>query len=163
MQKILGISEAPWNEVIRRGLDADTYVYGQCADALRGVAGKAKVYMGIGVDAPRVRADQAVCTPDIVYRSVMATYRAGGQGVVFSPNYAGMTLANLDGAARALEELGLKPKPAAVAASKRKAAGEVGQAETAVRSPKPGSPKSKSQSSKSQSKPKSKSPRQAAE
>jgi len=66
--------------------------------------------MGIGVDAPRTRADQAACTPDIVHRSVMATYRSGGQGVVFSPSYAGMNLATLDGGARALEELGLKPK-----------------------------------------------------
>ena len=42
-------------------------------------------------------------------RSVLATYRAGGQGVVFSPNYAGMNLSTLDGGARALEELGHKP------------------------------------------------------
>ena len=59
--------------------------------------------MGIGVDAPRVREDQAVCTPDTVYRSVLATYRAGGEGIVYSPNYAGMNLSNLDGGARALE------------------------------------------------------------
>jgi hypothetical protein len=50
----------------------------------------------------------AVCTPDVAYRSVLATYRAGGRGVVFSPNYAGMNHATLDGAARALEERGLK-------------------------------------------------------
>ncbi len=62
------------------------------------------------------RGDQAVCTPDIVYRSVLATYRAGGEGIVYSPNYAGMNLSNLDGGARALEELGLKPPRAAVAA-----------------------------------------------
>jgi hypothetical protein len=89
-------------------MDPDTYVYGQCHDTVRAVKGKVPVYMGLGVDAPRVRADQAVCTPDIVYRSVLATYKAGGQGVIFSPNYAGMNLSNLDGAARALEELGLK-------------------------------------------------------
>jgi hypothetical protein len=110
MYRVLGLNEAPWGEVIQRGMDPDTYVYGQCVDAVRGVNGKAKVYMGIGVDAPRVRADQAVCTPDIVYRSVHATYRAGGEGVVYSPNYAGMNLSNLDGGARALEELGIKPK-----------------------------------------------------
>jgi len=108
MYRLLGLDEAPWAEIVQKGMDPDSYVYGQCADAVRGVAGKAKVYMGIGVDAPRVRADQAICTPEIVYRSVLATYRAGGEGVVFSPNYAGMNLSNLDGAARALEELGLK-------------------------------------------------------
>jgi len=64
--------------------------------------------MGIGVDAPRSREDQAKCTPDIVRRSVLATFRAGGQGVVFSPNYAGMDLSTLDGGALALAELGLR-------------------------------------------------------
>ena len=44
------------------------------ADAVSGVEGKVDVYMGIGVDAPRTKADQAVCTPDIVRRSVLATY-----------------------------------------------------------------------------------------
>ncbi len=108
MYKLLGLNEAPWDKVVQTGLDPDTYVYGQCADAVRGVAGKVPVYMGIGVDAPRTRADQAICTPDIVYRSVHATYRAGGKGVIFAPNYASMKLTNLDGAAKALTELGLK-------------------------------------------------------
>ena len=108
MYKLLGLEEAPWDEVVQKGMDPDTYVYGQCADAVRGVNGKAKVYMGIGVDAPRSRADQAQCTPDIVRRSVLATYRAGGHGIVFAPNYASMKLTNLDGAAQALAELGLK-------------------------------------------------------
>ncbi len=108
MYAVLGLDEAPIEQLVSAGMDPDTYVYGQCADAVRGVGGKVPVYMGIGVDAPRVVAEQAVCTPDIVYRSVLATYRAGGKGVVFSPNYAGMNLSNLDGAVRALEELGLK-------------------------------------------------------
>ncbi len=108
MYKLLGLSEAPWDEVVQRGMDPDSYVYGQCEDALRGVNGKAKVYMGVGVDAPRTREDQAVCTPDIVRRSVLASYRAGGHGVVFAPNYASMKLTNLDGAAEALAELGLR-------------------------------------------------------
>jgi hypothetical protein len=108
MYKILNLHEAPWDEVVQTGFDPDTYVYGQCADTVRAVKGKVPVYMGIGVDAPRSRKNQAVCTPDIVRRSVLATYRAGGKGVVFSPNYASMNLANLDGAAQALEELGLK-------------------------------------------------------
>jgi hypothetical protein len=110
MYAILGLKEAPVNEVIAAGMDPDTYVFGQCADAVRGVAGKVPVYMGIGVDAPRILAEQAVCTPDIVYRSVHATFRAGGKGLVYSPNYAGMNLSNLDGGARALEELGYKPR-----------------------------------------------------
>lgn len=107
MYQFLGLNEAPWDELVQKGMAPETYVYGQCADAVRGVAGKIPVYMGLGVDAPRVQADQAVCTPEIVYESVLATYRAGGQGVIFSPNYASMKLSNLDGATRALKELGI--------------------------------------------------------
>ena len=72
------------------------------------VDGGAKVYMGIGVDAPRTRPETATCSKDIVYRSVMATYKAGGHGIVLSPNYASMHLKHLDGVAEALEELGLR-------------------------------------------------------
>ena len=108
MYKFLNLDEAPWDKLLETGLDPDTYVFGQCRDTVRGVRGKVPVYMGIGVDAPRSRADQAACTPDIVYRSVMATYRAGGKGVIFAPNYASMKLSNLDGAATALTELGLR-------------------------------------------------------
>ncbi len=108
MYKLLGLNEAPWSELVQTGMNPDTYVAGQCEDAVRGVNGKAKVYMGIGVDAPRTREDQAQCSPDIIRRSVLATYRAGGDGVVFAPNYASMNLSNLDGAAEALTELGLR-------------------------------------------------------
>ena len=107
MYKLLGLNEAPWDQVVQAGMQPASYVGGQCADAVRGVNGKAKVYMGIGVDAPRQRADQAVCTPEIVRDSVLATYANGGQGVVFAPNYASMKLTNLDGAAAALRELDL--------------------------------------------------------
>jgi hypothetical protein len=107
MYKILGLNEASYDKLVATGMDPDTYVYGQCADAVRGVNGKADVYMGIGVDAPRSSAEMAKCTPDIVRRSVLATYRAGGKGVVFSPSYAGMNLSNLQGAADALKELGI--------------------------------------------------------
>jgi len=108
MDGILGLQAAGHDSVIQEGLDPDTYIYGQCAQALRGVHEEAKVFMGLGIDAPRIRDDQAKCTPDIAYRSVMATYRAGGHGVVLSPNYASMHLSNLDGVAKALIELGLK-------------------------------------------------------
>ena len=39
-----------------------------------------EVAMGIGVDAPRNDPATAKCTQEIVYRSVLATYRAGGHG-----------------------------------------------------------------------------------
>lgn len=107
MYKFLGLKESNWNELFEKGLNPETYVYGQCADAVRGVAGKVPVYMGIGVDAPRSGPNQAVCTPEIVRKSVLATFEAGGKGVVYSPSYAGMKLENLDGGAAALKELGI--------------------------------------------------------
>jgi hypothetical protein len=104
---VLGLTEAPWEDIVQSGLDPDTYVFGQCRDTLDALQGGAAVYMGIGVDAPRTRADQAVCTPDIVKRSVLAAYRAGGHGVIFGPAYSGMNLTTLDAAAEALKELDL--------------------------------------------------------
>jgi len=106
--RILGLNEAPFADLVSRGMDPDTYVHGQCVDALKGVDGKAKVYMGVGVDAPRTRSDTATCSTDLVRRSVVATYRAGGHGVVLAPNYASMHLTHLDGVAQALDELGLR-------------------------------------------------------
>ena len=103
--KILGINETSLENLTQRGLDPDTYIYTQCKDAVRGVDGGSKVYMGIGIDAPRSSKDQAICTPDIAYRSVLATYKAGGEGFVLSPNYSSMKLSNLDGVAKALKEL----------------------------------------------------------
>ena len=105
---ILGLEEAAWGELTEKGMGAKSYVGGQCRDTVRALDGKLPVYMGVGVDAPRVSPEQAKCTPEIVQESVLATYAAGGAGVIFSPNYASMNLSNLDGAARALEELGLK-------------------------------------------------------
>ncbi len=107
MYKLLDLHEAPWDDIIAKGFAPETYVYGQCVNAVRGVENKVPVYMGIGVDAPRTHADQARCTPDIVKRSVLESYRGGAKGVVFSPNYAGMDLSTLDGAPQALRELGL--------------------------------------------------------
>ena len=108
MYKVLGLQEAGWDELVATGMDARTYVGGQCRTTVAALEGKLPVYMGVGVDAPRVSEAQARCTPDIVYESVLATYDAGGVGVIFSPNYSSMNLANLDGAARALDRLGLR-------------------------------------------------------
>jgi hypothetical protein len=69
--------------------------------------------MGIGVDAPRWRDDQAVCTPEIVERSVLAAYDGGADGVIFGPAYSGMNLTTLDGGGLALRQLGLLESPAA--------------------------------------------------
>jgi len=103
----LGLKEAPWGELVHSGFDPDSYVRGQAIDTLAAVRGRIGVYMGIGVDAPRSREDQAPCTPDIVKRSVLAAFDAGAAGVIFGPAYSGMNLSTLDGAAAAFRELGV--------------------------------------------------------
>jgi hypothetical protein len=103
----LGLREASWSKLLEVGFDADTYVFGQARDTVAAVEDRAAVYMGIGVDAPRSSAMQAACSPEIVKRSVLASYRAGAQGVIFGPAYAGMNLRTLEGGAAALRELGL--------------------------------------------------------
>ena len=108
MYRILGLDESPWDDLVANGLGPSSYVGGQCRDTIAALDGDLPAYMGIGVDAPRVSEHQARCTPEIVYESVMATYQAGGAGVIFSPNYASMNLSNLDGAARALGEIGIR-------------------------------------------------------
>ena len=108
MQDLLGLDEAGWADLVAAGMGATSYVGGQCRQTVNALDGALPVYMGVGVDAPRVHEDQAKCTPEIVRDSVLATYEAGGAGVIFSPNYATMHLRNLDGAAAALEELNLK-------------------------------------------------------
>jgi hypothetical protein len=109
VKAILGLqNEARWSDLVGSGLDAESYVSGQTRDTKAAVGDRVKVYMGIGVDAPRSRADHAVCTPDIVRRSVVASFRSGADGVIFGPAYAGMNLTSLDGGAAALSELGLR-------------------------------------------------------
>ena len=107
MYRILGLDEAPWDELFGVGMAPASYVGGQCRATIEALDGELPVLMGIGVDAPRARAEQAACTPEIVYESVHAAYGAGAAGVIYSPNYASMRLTNLDGGARALAELGI--------------------------------------------------------
>ena len=107
MYRILGLDEAPWDELLGAGMRPSTYVGGQCRDTIEALNGELPVLMGVGVDAPRSSPDQAACTPEIVYESVHAAYSAGAAGVIYSPNYASMRLTNLDGGARALAELGI--------------------------------------------------------
>ena len=107
MYRILGLDEAPWDELFGAGMRPSTYVGGQCRDTIEALGGELPVVMGVGVDAPRSSPEQAVCTPEIVHESVHAAYSNGAAGVIYSPNYASMRLTNLDAGARALAELGI--------------------------------------------------------
>jgi hypothetical protein len=104
----LGLPGRPrFADLLRHGFDPDGYVDAQAEETIAALGGAVPVYMGVGVDAPRSHPDQAVCTPDIVRRSVLASYRAGASGVIYGPAYAGMNLTTLDGGAAALRELEL--------------------------------------------------------
>src|SRR4029079_16600473 len=59
VKSVLGLKEARWADLLSTCLDPDTYVYGQCAETVAEVGDRARVYMGIGVDAPRNRPEQA--------------------------------------------------------------------------------------------------------
>jgi hypothetical protein len=107
MYKLLGLNEAPWDSLLETGMNPETYVGGQARDTVRDLQNKIPVYMGIGVDAPRTSVSQAICTPEIVEQSVLASYSNGAKGIVYSPNYAGMNHSNLEGGAKALRQLGL--------------------------------------------------------
>ena len=107
MYRILGLDEAPWDDLIGVGMAPASYVGGQCRATIEALDGELPVLMGIGVDAPRTSPDQAVCTPEIVYESLHAAYDAGAAGVIYAPSYASMKLTNLDGGARALAERGI--------------------------------------------------------
>ncbi|MYE95310.1 MAG: hypothetical protein F4238_18370, partial [Gemmatimonadetes bacterium] len=95
MYRILGLDEAPWDELMGAGMRPSSYVGGQCRATIEALDGELPVLMGIGVDAPRSSPDQAACTPEIVYESVHAAYSNGAAGVIYSPNYASMKLTNL--------------------------------------------------------------------
>ena len=74
-------------------------------DAVDGVEGRIPVYMGIGVDAPSHNANQAKCTYEMVYQSVIKSVEAGALGLIYSPNYSFMNLKNLDASVHALRDL----------------------------------------------------------
>ena len=73
--------EARFAEMIAKGFDPDTYVYGQCRDTVEAVRDKMPVYMGVGVDAPRSRAEQAVCEVRVREHRHEAEQRDVGDGV----------------------------------------------------------------------------------
>ena len=103
--RLLSLGSNDWSELVSTSLDTNHYVFSQCKDAVDGVAGRIPVYMGIGVDAPSHNANQAKCTYDMVYQSVIKSVEAGALGLIYSPNYSFMNLKNLDASVHALRDL----------------------------------------------------------
>jgi hypothetical protein len=104
MLKLLGLQEAPYEELPTAGFSAD-YVRRETARAVRGVGDAIPIYPGIDIDIPTA-AEESKCTPEGVRDAVKAAFAGGARGVVLSRKYSEMRLDNLAGAGQALRELG---------------------------------------------------------
>ena len=104
MLRLLGLEEAPYDEIPTRGWSAD-YVRRETERAVRGVNDEIPIYPGIDIDIP-TEAHESKCTPEGVRDAVKAAFAGGARGVVLSRKYSEMRLANLAGAGQAIRELG---------------------------------------------------------
>ena len=116
-KSVLGLDEAHWAEIVQPASIRTPTSSASAATTVEALEGAPRYTWESASTRPRSRPEQAVCTPDIVRRSVLATFRAGGDGVIFGPAYSGMNLTTLDGAAEALAELGLHERTTAKAAA----------------------------------------------
>ncbi len=87
----------------RIGLGPD-YVYRETKRCVDAVAGKAKIYSGIGVDIPAGNKTFS-SNPDGVYEAVRKAFEAGASGVLISREYDEMRLPNLRAVGRAVQSL----------------------------------------------------------
>jgi hypothetical protein len=104
MLRLLGLEEAPYDELPTAGFSAD-YVRRETERAVRGVNDEIPIYPGIDIDIP-TEAGESKCTPAGVRDAVKAAFAGGAKGVVLSRKYSEMRLDNLAGAGQALRELG---------------------------------------------------------
>ncbi|MGV8989395.1 MAG: hypothetical protein ACOH2H_24510 [Cypionkella sp.] len=124
MQKILGLDEAPYEDLPRTGFSAD-YVRRETQRALVGGEGRCVIYAGIDVDVPVGASgagqpapadstgidhdttsgpDLTRTTPERVTAAVRAAFAGGAAGVVLGRKYSEMNLANLAGLRGAVEQ-----------------------------------------------------------
>jgi hypothetical protein len=98
---VMGYQEGAYDR-LPAGLSAD-YVYRSTKQAVEDVAGtKTQIWPGIGIDVAGDKSD----TPESVKDAVLAAMRGGAEGVVLSRSYSEMKPANLEGAGKAMRELG---------------------------------------------------------
>jgi hypothetical protein len=90
-------------ELEKRGLGPD-YVYRETKRCVEAVAGRAKIYAGIGIDIPGNGATFA-SNPEGVYEATGKAFAAGASGVLISREYDEMRLPNLRAVGRAIAEL----------------------------------------------------------
>ena len=86
-------AEPKLDELDRRGLGPD-YVYRETKRCVEAVAGKAKIYSGIGIDIPMGNRTFS-SDPDGVSEAVRKAFEAGASGVLISREYDEMRVPNL--------------------------------------------------------------------
>jgi hypothetical protein len=106
--KIMGIQEAPFDQLASTGLSPD-YVAQETKRALAAVGGEVKIYPGIDIDVPTLSRDPNVTDkktkPEDVKAALRAAFGAGADGVVLSREYVEMWLANLTAAGDTLRDI----------------------------------------------------------
>jgi len=79
------------------------YVFRETRSLVEMVAGKTRVYSGIGIDVPW-NGHRFASEPEKIYRAIHRAYDAGANGVMLSRQYDEMRLPNLRAAGRAIRE-----------------------------------------------------------
>jgi hypothetical protein len=96
-------TEPALDELDRRGFSAD-YVYRETRRLVEAVAGRARVYPGIGFDVPYGAEPFPGAGPNGVYRASRRALEAGANGICISREYAEMRVENLEAVGRAVRE-----------------------------------------------------------
>jgi hypothetical protein len=98
-------AEPRLEELEHRGFTPD-YVFRETKKCVEAVAGKAKVYAGIGIDIPWNYREPVPSAPENVYEAVTKAFEAGASGVLASREYDEMRLPGLRAFGRAVRESG---------------------------------------------------------
>jgi hypothetical protein len=98
--------EGTYQQISKTGFSAN-YVLRETERARQALAAtNTLLWPGIDVDVPTAP-EHSKCTADGVREAVLAAFRAGADGIILSRKYSEMRRTNLEGAGRAIRELGL--------------------------------------------------------
>jgi hypothetical protein len=95
--------EPKLDELDKKGLGAE-YVYKETKRCVAAVAGRAKIYSGIGIDIP-ANNKTFPSNPEGVYEAVRKAFEAGASGVLISREYDEMRIPNLKAVGKAVRDL----------------------------------------------------------
>jgi len=97
-------NEAGLEDLAAAGLSPD-YVARETTRALEGVERKCLILPGIDIGIPTGRNSRKASAED-TYAATLAALKAGAQGIILSRKYSEMLLANIEGAGKAVREIG---------------------------------------------------------